>query len=264
MNNTLLKGLRVIELLARTRGGMGVTDIARALALPKSNAHRLLQALVEQRYVIRHEAGTYGISIKLWELGSSALAGFDLRRHAESRMDALMEQTGESVHLSVLDQKEVVYVHKVESLNPVRAYSQIGGRVAAHCVATGKAMIAFKSDQWLRAMSQDLERATGRTIVDAERFMTEMRAIRRRGYAVNRGEWREAVSGVAAPIMDATGNVIAALGVSGPEARFKPTSIRAFAEAVVSTANELAQGMSGGDAHRALAHVTSTWRPASY
>lgn len=261
MNNTLLKGLRVIEFLARSQGAQGVSDIARSLEIPKSNAHRLLQALTDQRYVIRHDGGSYSISIKLWELGSAALSGLDLRQHAESIMDALMDKTGESVHLSVLDQKEVVYVHKVESLNPVRAYTQIGGRAAAYCVATGKAMIAFRSAQWLNAMARELAPHTSCTITDPELFMDEMAQVRRRGYAVNQGEWREAVSGVAAPILDGTGNIIAALGVSGPQSRFKPRQIKHFAEEVRQAAGELSQGLSGGGAHQTLMHVTSSWRP---
>ncbi len=261
MNNTLLKGLRLIEFLARSQGAQGVSEIARNLGIPKSNAHRLLQALTEQRYVIRHDGGAYSISIKLWELGSAALAGLDLRQHATGIMDALMEKTGESVHLSVLDQKEVVYVHKVESLNPVRAYSQIGGRAAAHCVATGKAMLAFHSTQWLKALSQELTPHTPRTITDPDRFLRDMALIRKRGFAINQEEWREAVSGVAAPILDNTGNVIAAIGVSGPQSRFKPKQIKLCADAVLQAAEELSGALSGGEAHQALVRVTSAWRP---
>lgn len=259
MNNTLLRGLRIIELLARSRQAMGVTDIAHALGVPKSNAHRLLQALTEQRYVIRHRGGAYSISIKLWELGSAALFGLDLRRHAERLMDGLMESTGESVHLSVLDQKEVVYVHKVESLDPVRAYSQIGGRAAAHCVATGKAMIAFRSREWLAAMEQELVAHTANSIVDGERFRAEMARIRKRGYAVNHGEWRDAVSGVAAPIRDRVGNVIAAIGVSGPSSRFSAKRVKIFAEQVMAAAEELSESLAGGVSH-SLAYLSSAWR----
>ena len=259
MNNTLIKGLGILELLARCNGPLGVTDIATALSLPKSNAHRLLQALADLRYVIRQPGGKYSASIKLWELGSAALSGFDLRRHAEAVMEALMEKTGESVHLSVLDLKEVVYVHKVESPNPVRAYSQIGGRAAAHCVATGKAMIAFRGKSMLAAMSQDLQAHTARTITEPDAFLAEMALIRKRGYAINKGEWRDAVSGVAAPISDAAGNVIAALGLSGPESRFKAARLKLFAAEVMTAANGLSDGLGGGESHHTLARVTSSW-----
>jgi DNA-binding IclR family transcriptional regulator len=260
MNNTLIKGLAILETLARAEVPMGVTEISLALALPKSNTHRMLQALTDQRYVIRQPGGRYSASIKLWELGSAALSGFDLRRHAEAVMEALMERTGESVHLSVLDQREVVYLHKVESPNPVRAYSQIGGRAAAHCVATGKAMIAFRGKTALAAMSKDLESHTDRTLTDPARFLAEMEQVRKRGYAVNREEWRVGVSGVAAPIGDAAGTVIAAIGLSGPAARFKPARLRQFADEVMQAAAGLSEGLGGGESHHALSRVTSAWR----
>ena len=151
MNNTLLKGLAVVELLSRSARPLGLTQIGKELGMGKSNVHRLMQALVETRFVLRDdEHGTYTPSIKLWELGSAVLGKLDLRRHAERQMDALMELTGESVHLSVLDGIEVVYVHKVDSPTPVRAYTQIGGRVPAYCVATGKAQLAFGRQRMLR------------------------------------------------------------------------------------------------------------------
>lgn len=257
MNNTLIKGLHVIELLAHSDRPLGLTEIARHLGVAKSNVHRMLQALVELHYVIRDEEGMgYSASIKLWELGSAVLSRLDLRRHAEAWMERLMEATDESVHLSVLDRGEVVYVHKVDSPNPVRAYTQIGGRALAHCVATGKAMLAFQPDVTLQRMADSLVAATPDSIVDPKRFLQEMEKVRRRGYAVNRGEWRASVCGVAAPISDGNGHVIAAVGLSGPAARFKSQKIKAFAELVREAANEIAIGLGGCDRHNALSLAT--------
>lgn len=137
MNNTLLKGLQVMEVLARRGQSMGVGELAVSVGLQPSCVHRLLQGLVEERYVRRTQRGMYAATLKLWEVGSCALMGDELRSNAASSMERLMEQTGLSVHLSVLDQNEVVYVHKVEGRFPVRSYTQISGRAPAHCVATG-------------------------------------------------------------------------------------------------------------------------------
>lgn len=116
MNNTLLKGLAVLELLSRSPRALTLTQIGKELGMGKSNVHRLMQALVETRFVLRdEETGTYTLSIKLWELGSAVLGKLDLRRHAERHMESLMELTGESVHLSVLDGLEAAYVHKVST-----------------------------------------------------------------------------------------------------------------------------------------------------
>lgn len=253
MNNTLLKGLLVIELLSRSERPLNLTQIGRELGIPKSNVHRLLQALVETRFLLRDEAsGTYAPSIKLWELGSAVLTKLDLRRHAERQMEELMERTGESVHLSVLDGTEVVYVHKVDSESPVRAYTQIGGRVPAYCVATGKAQLAFAGERVLEAACAALKKQTDNTITSPAAFLKDMEKVRLHGYASNRAEWREGVWGIAAPIMDARGFAIAAVGISGPSARFRKGVLAAWSDAVIATAAEIADALGGREAPAAL------------
>lgn len=249
MNNTLLKGLAVLELLSRSERPLTLTQIGRELGMAKSNVHRLMQALVETRFVLRDEGtGTYTPSIKLWELGSAVLGKLDLRRHAQRQMDRLMELTGESVHLSVLDGTEVVYVHKVDSPSPVRAYTQIGGRVPSYCVATGKAQLAFCGDRSIDAVCAVLQRHTEHTITTRDAFLKELQKVRQRGYALNRAEWREGVWGLAAPILDTRGFVIAALGISGPAARFRRAVLPAWSDAVVATAAEVSEALGGEQA----------------
>lgn len=242
MNNTLVKGLSIIELLAHSDRALGLTEIAAALGLAKSNVHRLLQALTETHYIVRDEhSGRYTAAIKLWELGSAVLSKLDLRVHAEQIMERLLAQTRETVHLSVLDGNEVVYVHKLDSPNPVRAYTQIGGRASASCVATGKAMLAFRSADALQSVAGSLVAHTKFSIVEPTKFMQEMARIRAQGYAVNKGEWNENVCGVASPVTDASGGVVAALGLSGPKERFKAATIKEFAPLVVEAATQISE-----------------------
>lgn len=249
MNNTLVKGLALLEVVARAQRPLGVTELAAQLGIAKSHAHRLLQGLVELKYV-QHDPLTrgYAASVRLWELGSSVLEGLDLRRIAQPHMEALLEQTRETVHLSVLDGAEVVYVHKIESNEPVRAYSQIGGRAPAHCVATGKALLAWLPPARLAEIAEDLERYTPHSIVEPAPFLAEMARVRKLGYAVNRGEWRESVGGIGAPIRDAQGRVVAAVGISGPIERLRPAQVRNLSGAVVAAA----QGISAGLGARAV------------
>lgn len=244
MNNTLVKGLSIIELLAHSERALGLTEIAASLDLAKSNVHRLVQALTETRYIVRDEAsGRYTAAIKLWELGSAVLSKLDLRVHAEKVMEDLLAATRETVHLSVLDGDEVVYVHKLDSPNPVRAYTQIGGRARAHCVATGKAMLAFRSPALLERMAPSLEARTATTVVDPARFLQEMARIRVRGFALNKGEWNENVYGIASPVTDVSGSVVAALGLSGPKERFKAAQLKAFEPLIVKAAAQVSQSL---------------------
>jgi DNA-binding IclR family transcriptional regulator len=256
MNNTLLKGLAVLELLSRSDTALNLTQIGKELGMGKSNVHRLMQALVDTRFVLRDAgSGSYAPSIKLWELGSAVLAKLDLRRHAERQMEALMALTGESVHLSVLDRLEVVYVHKIESANPVRAYTQIGGRAPAYCVATGKVQLAYAAPSVLQEVAGSLQAHTERTITDGEAFLREMKKVREQGFALNRAEWRPDVWGIASPVMDARGSVIAAVGISGPAPRFRKNVMAAWTQAVVATATDISHALAGGQPPVALSRA---------
>ena len=202
MNNTLVKGLQLLEVLARGKGPQGVSELAEQLSLGKSNVHRLLQALVELGYVKKDDSSSqYQVSLKLWELGAAIGAGsVSIKACAADAMNLLLAKTRETVHLSVLDGYEVVYIHKLDSPEPVRAYTEVGGRAPACCVATGKAMLAFQAQPVLNGALSHLRPHTPRSITDPDEFRREMERIRTNGFAINRGEWREAVWGVAAPV----------------------------------------------------------------
>lgn len=244
MNNTLVKGLQVLEALARSERSLGVSELALMLEMGKSNVHRLLQALVELRYVVKDESTSeYSASLKVWELGNRLSLRLAVRHAAQTRMTELLLSTRESVHLSVLEGHEVLYVHKLDSPEPVRAYSEVGGRAPAHCVATGKALLAWQPEAALESFAASgLARHTPNTIVEHDDFLREMEKVRNQGYAVNRGEWRETVWGIGAPIRDSAGHVVAALGISGPSSRIKPAQIKTLAVMVREAADAVSLG----------------------
>lgn len=241
MEKTLAKGLTLLEALARLGHPVGVTEAAKAVGLQKSNAHRLLRSLAELGYVRQvADTGRYELTLKLWELGSRVIARLDIATEATTAMRKLAALTKETVHLSLLDGDEVVYVHKIDSPHPVRAYSAIGGRAPAHCVATGKALLAFQPPDAVD-LSRAREAFTDATITAPPDLRREMARIRKAGYAINRGEWREGVFGVAAPILDASGRAVAAIGLSGPQARFRPKAMKAYAPLVMAAARDLSR-----------------------
>lgn len=236
MNNTLIKGLKLLEVLASREGPVGITELAQAVDLGRSSVHRLLQALVELGYAV-NEGGQYRTSIKVWELGARALNKLDFRSAAGPAMRALLAQTNETVHLSVLSGDEVVYIDKLDSPEPVRAYSTIGGRAPAYCVATGKVLLAWRDAAAESALSvRRLQVFTPATLADTAALAAELARVRQQGYAVNRGEWRTSVWGIAAPIFGHDGRVLAAIGISGPAARIRARGLRSLSPQVVAAA----------------------------
>lgn len=249
MNNTLIKGMQLLETLSGRDSAVGVSELALQLGMGKSNVHRTLQALVELGYVINEE-GRYRASLKMWELGARVIARLNVRQAALPAMHWLLDETRETVHLSVLDGEQVMYVDKLDSPEPVRAYSEMGGRAPAYCVATGKVLLAWRerTQLTLHPVSLKREAFTPTTIINAAEMAQELARIRSQGFAVNRGEWRASVWGVAAPITDGTGSVVAAIGVSGPATRIKPAGVRLLAKAVTEAARQVANALAGHEA----------------
>ena len=248
MEKTFLKGLHLLEALALSEEPRGVTELSQELGLTKSNVHRLLQTLAHRGFV-RQEAETdrYHCTLKLWELGSLVSERVELPKVARPYLSALAGETHETVHLSLLDDQEVLYIDKIDSPMPVRAYSRVGGRAPAYCVATGKAMLAYLPEAQLIASFTELTRYSPRTIINPEELRAELHKVREQGYAVNRGEWRESVCGVASPVFDASRRVCAAVGVSGPAERLTPGVIRDFSPLVIDAARKISRelGFSG-------------------
>jgi DNA-binding IclR family transcriptional regulator len=240
MDKTFQKGLAVIEALARHDKPSGITQLAAQLKMTKSNVHRLLQTLAAGGYVRNvNETGAYELTLKLWELGSKVRSRLGIADISGPFLKMLGDKTSEAVHLSVLNGTEVIYIDKIESPQPIRAYSMIGGRAPAYCVATGKAMLAFRSSKQLDELKIQFTRHSVNTINTRAKLDKELQQVRDAGYAINRGEWREDVWGVAAPIFDQTGSVVAAVGISGPSSRLKLTVLKRFAPLVVNAAKRI-------------------------
>lgn len=238
MDSTAVKSLRALEWLCLRDTPTGVTEMSVALGVAKSNAHRILTTLAALGFVRHLGEGRYEPTLKTWEIGSAVLARNDIREISRPAMLALSSTCGETVHLSILEEADVVYIDKVEGSHPVRAYSRIGGRAPAYAVATGKALLAFHSDID-SVLPKKLEAFTSRTARTKTALFEELETVRKRGYAVNVGEWREDVGGIAAPILNDRSEVISAIGISGPMARLGPDRMRTLAPAVIASAADI-------------------------
>src|SRR3546814_2236892 len=201
----------VLETVSRLDGEAHTLEqIASYVDLTRSKTHRTLQTLTHAGYVRRDPAtGVYRCTLKMFELGVRQLASMDARRVAPPLMRELARATGETVHLSVLDGLDVVYVDKIDSSQPLLAYSTVGGRAPAYAVATGKALLAFQAPDYLEHCGDAIRRYTDATRVSVYALKQELMDVARIGYAINRGEWRVGIGGVAAPVFNGLDKIVA-------------------------------------------------------
>lgn len=241
MDSTLAKGLAVLEWLVRQQRDCRVTDVAQAFGLARSNAHRTLATLVECGWAVRQSAtSAYRPSLKVFELGALVEAAADLKTLLHPHLAELARTSGETIHLTVLDGAEIVYLDKIDSALPVAAYSRIGGRAPAYCVASGKALLAAAGHDvpTLQVLLGRLVAHTPHTITDVVALHAELERTRARGWAENREEWRLGVCGLGAPLFNARGEPVAAVGVSVPSIRFTRAQARTLAVAVQACARD--------------------------
>jgi DNA-binding IclR family transcriptional regulator len=212
-SKSLLKSLSLLELVAT--GVHDLDSLAAASGLPRSTAHRLLSALAKRRY-LRHASGAgYQLGSALIELGFAAQRQLHVTSVARPYMERLARASSETVHLGVLDGRDVVYIDKVPGTRGLSLASTIGARMPAQTTALGKALVAGTPPAtWSSYFDPDVRR-TERTIVDEAEFLTAVGRCRTRGYAEDREENEAGVRCIGVPIHDAAGGVVAALSVSG-------------------------------------------------
>ena len=242
--HSLNMSLDVVELLASSHVPLSLGDIAAKLELSKAAVHGVLSNLEARRYVERTpDRQGYRLGHRLWELGLVASESIELPKVAHRYLEQLVELSSESSQLAeYCAPGEVVYLDRVDSPNPVRANIHVGRRAPAYCVATGRALLAFQPKSEIdRVCDGPLQSFTKKTIVKPAKLRRELDLVRQRGYAINHGEYRGEIVGIAAPIRDHQGNVIAALSVSGPEYRFTVKLATALAQAVIEASEAVSR-----------------------
>jgi len=255
MDKSVNKALAIIECLALGNGPRGVSELAREIGLTKSNIHRLLQTLEMRGYVSKAvETSKYDLTLKLWELGMRLPDRLDIKRIALPVMSQLAEDTRETVNLSVLSGFEVIYVDKIDSPEPVRAHAPLGGRAPAYCVATGKVLLAHLPPEKLDGIEPHLVRHTSSTIATVPDLHRALAKIREAGFGISRGELRDSVWGVAAPILDSSGRVVAAIGISGPATRLRARQMAAVTPIVMAAAQTISRNMGYGGPMHPVSH----------
>ncbi|HEX4333065.1 MAG TPA: IclR family transcriptional regulator [Usitatibacter sp.] len=262
MEQTVQKALNLLEALVRSGQPRRLTELSRELGLTKPNVYRLLSTLSILGYVKKDQATTlYSPTLKLWEMGSMLVRDVDLQAVAGPRLRRLCDETRESVQLAVFDSGYVVYVDKVDSPQPLKATTSIGSRVPATVVSTGKAILAWLGPEALDRAFEHVKRYTPITITRRKDIDRDLEETRERGYAVNRGEFRAGVCGVAAPVRDRTGNVVAAVGVWGSEKNILGARREELAHLAVAAARDISREM--GFVERAEAGAVRSAEPAS-
>jgi DNA-binding IclR family transcriptional regulator len=241
--SSVANAVRLLKIFTDDEFEIGVSELAKRLGLAKSTVHRLASTLVRERLLERNARdGKYHLGLVLFELGSLVRRKMDVSAEAWPQLKALMESTGETVHLGVLDEHSVIYINRIESRQAIRIGFGQGIRAPLHCTALGKALLAFQPGEFIEeTIARGLPRRTAGTITSPHAFRQELAAIRVRGYAIEDEEIETGLRSIATVVRNDGGDVIAAIGVAGPAHRMTRKALLACSRELTSAADAVSR-----------------------
>ena len=193
--------------------------------MPTTTVYRQVSTLTERGYLVQDPIRkSYQVGPRLLLLASTVLSHSDVRSLARPEMEKLSATVKETINLSVLLDREIFYLDKVETFRSVVCNTKIGTRAPAHATSGGKMMLSYQSDDYVDSYCRDLPQMkplTDRTITSPERLRAELAQARMRGYAIDDGEIEPGLICVGCPIIGMNNTIMAAVSIAGPAFRMK-------------------------------------------
>jgi len=243
----LERGIFLLQALAQN-SAVSLSDLAVQVGMPASSAHRLLMTLQQHDFVDFDEnTQLWQVGIEAFRVGSAYLTRTNFLDAAREPLRNLMQATGETANLAVMDKAEVVFVAQVETINPVRAFFSAGTRALMHASGIGKALLAQMPKRKLELLLQSagLPQYTPKTLSTPAELYADLKATANRGWSYDQEERYEGMSCVGAAIRNAQGDLVGGISVSGPSVRFNPLQVAVIGFKVKAAADQVTLTLGG-------------------
>lgn len=244
--SALAKSMAVLDLVAAEGRPLGLVEVTERLGMSKPTVHRLMRQLEDEGLLQREPArDRYGVGPRLCALSVNALASAAGNGAIHAILVDLVDRIGETCNIGVLDRSEVVYIDRVECDWPLRLQLSRNSRVPAHCTSNGKLLLAFLENRIRARLTRGMTLVayTENSITDPTRLEEECRAVRRDDYAVNNQEYHVGLLGIAVPIRDGGGRVIAGLAMHSPVPRMNIEGLHTHLPALREAAARIGAAM---------------------
>ena len=237
--SSVANSIRLLTSFSGEEDELGITTLAGRLRLAKSTVHRLAATLTSAGFLEQNsETGRYRLGVALFELGALVRRRMHVANEARPRLRELLEKTGETVQLGIVDHYSVLYVYEMESPHAIRMAAAVGGRAPLHCTAVGKVLLAFQPEDYVKEVIQrGLKPYTPKTLTRGEAVLGMLHEVRSREHAIDDEESESGLRAIAAPVRNHTGAVIAAVGVAAPIQRMSKKVMQTCVPGVIETAN---------------------------
>lgn len=220
-NNRTVKSadrvLYILDELSKNTNGLTFTEMNEKLEFPKSSLNQLLSTLSDSNMIkYNSQTNKYSFGSRLWELAMTYTNNLQIDEVARPYLEKLRDEYNETVQMGILEGKDIVYIEKLNSTNPIQLTSQIGSRLPAYATGLGKAILAGTSKEQVINVYPDFkfEIYTDHTIINRDNLLEELEEIRRSGFSKDLGEYSEGIMCMAVPILGFGNKPVAAISFS--------------------------------------------------
>jgi IclR family KDG regulon transcriptional repressor len=244
MLSSVKKALELLDHFTAERPELSLAEISREVDAHKSSVFRVLTTLEAVGFLEKDpQSGKYRLGLKILDLAGRVWGRHDIRQIASPYMEELARETGEVIHLAVLDGSDIVYLEKKGQGQILTVATRVGGRNPAYASSMGKILLADLSESELKAIlgRGKLKKLTPNTITEMPRLIEELNRIRKQGFALDNEETFPGIRCVGAPVRDARGKVIAAVSVTVPVQRMDDERVRELWRLVTNTARMISE-----------------------
>ena len=239
--SSVANSIRLLGSFSGEEDELGITTLATRLRLAKSTVHRLATTLTSSRFLEQNsETGKYRLGLALFELGALVRRRMDVANEARPKLRELLEKTGETVQLGIVDHFSVLYVYEMESRRAIRMAAAVGARAPLHCTAVGKVLLASQPQDYVKqVLDLGLTSYTPKTITRREGVLAMLAEVSTRDYATDDEESEIGLRAIASPVRNHTGAVIAAVGMAAPVQRMNKKAMQTCVPDVLATAKAI-------------------------
>lgn len=236
--SSVANSIRLLTSFSGEEDELGITTLAGRLRLAKSTVHRLAATLSAAGFLEQNaDTGKYRLGMALFELGALVRRRMDVANEGRPKLRELLEKTGETVQMGIVDHLSVLYVYEMESPRAIRMAAAVGGRAPLHCTAVGKVLLAYQPAEFVnRVLEAGLTAYTPKTITKREAVLAMLSEVRAREHAVDDEESEGGLRAIAAPVRNHNGAVIAAVGLAAPVQRMNKKVMQTCVPTVIATA----------------------------
>lgn len=222
---------------------LSLAEITEKTGISKTAAYRIAEALVELGILEKNPNKLYSLGFRLFQWGSLVVSNIHIRKLAMEKIELLQQETGESVHLGIMDNLSVTSVEGLEGSRSLVTRIWIGKKAPIYSTSIGKAILAFLGEVERNSIIERLnfEAFTKNTFVSRESLIEDLDKTRERGYSIDNIENEEGIRCVGAPVFDRERKVVASLSISGPASRFTDEVVKLYAEKIMEAAGDISK-----------------------